>query len=583
MPQEADLNFDFKPTGRNGMGILRARLDGERTLYTVKCDPTIPEVRETILTVLARKRKGIDRAKVEEALEEIAAECLGGDDIEQEKLSQGQHVTKLAEGAELFHCGETAYATVNVHEEGERHNETYSIGSVAFQRWLEARFFRAFGRPATSGAISDAINALSGRAIFHGPEKQVAIRLAHHDGSVYLDLADDTWRAVRITPRGWSIVAEPPVKFLRRKGMAALPTPAKKGAGIDLLRAMLNVRDESQFVLLVAWLLGALHPTGPYPVLAINGEHGSAKSTATKMLRRLIDPNKAMVRSLPRDERDLMIQASNSWICAYDNVSGMRRWVSDALCCLATGGGFGTRKLHTDDEEMLFDVKRPVILNGIEEDATKEDLLDRTIQVSLLTIADEARRTEAEVWDDFDLAAPEILGGLLDAAACAMANVGSVKLDRLPRMADFAKWIVAAEQGGALGWEAGTFMSAYGGNRAGADEAVIEQSAIGAALLAAMDAHPEPAWEGSAQQLLKLLKSHADQETRDREDWPKTVQKFTALLRRIAPAMRRQGINFVTGIREAGGRKLRLTRDPKVCAKRAHLVSAPSDMPFSSE
>ena len=61
-----------------------------------------------------------------------------------------------------------------------------------------------------------------------------------------------------------------------------------------------------------------------------------------------------------------MIAATNGWVVALDNLSHLSTWLSDALCRLATGGGFSTRELYTHDEEKLFDAQRPVILNGIE-------------------------------------------------------------------------------------------------------------------------------------------------------------------------------------------------------------------------
>src|SRR5262245_64966627 len=113
------------------------------------------------------------------------------------------------------------------------------------------------------------------------------------------------------------------------------------------------------------------------------GEQGSAKSTFATILRSLVDPNTAPLRSFPREDRDLFIAASNGWIVGYDNVSRVPPWLSDALCRLATGGGFSTRKLYTDDEEQLFNAQRPTILNGIEDFIDRPDLDSGTIVLKL--------------------------------------------------------------------------------------------------------------------------------------------------------------------------------------------------------
>src|SRR5262249_28732422 len=146
--------------------------------------------------------------------------------------------------------------------------------------------------------------------------------------------------------------------------------------------------------------VAALRPTGPYPFLYLLGEQGSAKSSATQIIRDLIDPFKAPLRTTPRDERDLYIAANNGRVIAYDNVSRLEPWLSDALCRLATGGGFSTRTLYTDYEEVLFDMQRPILMNGIEEVANRGDFLERAIMITLPSISESKRKDEATFWAD---------------------------------------------------------------------------------------------------------------------------------------------------------------------------------------
>ena len=168
------------------------------------------------------------------------------------------------------------------------------------------------------------------------------------------------------------------------------------------------------------------------------GEQGSAKSTFAAILRKLIDPYKAPLRSLPRNEHELSIAASNTHLLVFDNVSSLPQWLSDALCRLATGGGFGARQLYTDQDEVLFDACRPVILNGIENFVSKPDLADRVVFLTLAPIAEEKRRTEAELWSEFEAERPHILGALLDAVVEGLKRLPETRLPKLPRMADFA-------------------------------------------------------------------------------------------------------------------------------------------------
>ena len=196
-----------------------------------------------------------------------------------------------------------------------------------------------------------------------------------------------------------------------------------------------------------------------------------AKTVLSRMVKALIDPNAAPVRALSREQRELMIAANNSYLLAFNNLSGLPHWLSDALCRLATGGSFAVRQLYTDDEEVLFDASRPILLNGIEDVISRPDLGDRAIFLTLAPIPETDRRPEAELWRQFEIAGPRILGALLDAVVQGLRAVNQVQLAALPRMADFALWAAACET---AFWPAGTFAHAYAANRRAAIESIIE-------------------------------------------------------------------------------------------------------------
>jgi hypothetical protein len=303
-------------------------------------------------------------------------------------------------------------------------------------------------------------------------------------------------------------------------------------------------------VLVAGWLVAAPRPGRPFPLLTLNGEQGSAKSTTARILRALIDPNKAALRSVQRDERELMVAATNGWIVALDNLSNIRAWLSDSLCRLSTGGGFATRENYSDDEEVLFDAMRPVLLNGIEELATRSDLLDRAIIVTLPTITEDRRREEADLWREFDEARPRLLGSLLTAVSTALRNLPHVKLDRLPRMADFARFAVAAEP--ALGCTPGAFLDAYTRNRTSANELALEASPIATVLISFVS--EVGTWHGTASDLLKKLNERAG-DTAHAEGWVKSAQSLGGTLKRLAPNLRASCVEVKTGVRSAGSGK----------------------------
>ena len=372
------------------------------------------------------------------------------------------------------------------------------------RRWLVGRFYLMDDKPPSAQALTDALGALEAKAQFGGRVHDVHVRLAGVEGANYLDLANPKWEVVEVTARGWRLITDPPVKFRRAKGMLPLPDPAVAGT-LTELRKFVNVRDDSQRTLLIAWALAALRPSGPYPVLNLTSEHGSGKTTTGEVLRRLIDPNSAMLRAEPRDVRDVMIAATNSWMVAFDNLSELQPWLSDCLCRLSTGGGFSTRELYTDMDEMIFSAQRPALLNGIEEIVTRGDLLDRSLLLDLPPIPEDRRRSTGEFWRSFDAARPRLLGALLEAVSMALRRERTIRLAKLPRMADFAIWATAAAP--ALGWSDNHFVSIYTANREQAHELALDASPVAAALRASAELGD---WSGTAAELLEALTAPAD-------------------------------------------------------------------------
>lgn len=449
-----------------------------------------------------------------------------------EPESQSTVAANLAADWDLWHTpAGDAFATVPVAE----HAETWPVKSQTFKRYIAKKFFEAEGKAINSDALSAALNLMEANALFDGEEHDVHVRVAEQEGNIYIDLCNALWQVVEVSPTGWHIISESPVRFRRSRGMVAFPEPVR-GGSVSQLRGFLNV-DDKTWRLVVAWLAASLRPRGPYPLLALFAEQGSGKSTTGKLLRGLVDPNSAPLRSEHRDARDLMIGANNSWCLAYDNLSFVPSWLSDALCRLSTGGGFATRELYTDQDEIIFDAMRPVMLTSIEEVATRSDLLDRCLIVWLPSIPEDKRRSEEEMMLAFEHVQPQILGALFDALSGALRELPNTQLDKLPRMADFARWVTAAES--ALGWDSGDFMAAYQGNRDSANDLAIESSPVGQPLLVCLEANGW--WDGTATALLDEIEKHVSEQTKRHKAWPKNGRSLAGQLKRISPNLRLAG------------------------------------------
>jgi len=454
--------------------------------------------------------------------------------------SDASFLIQLTADMEFFH---TPTDDRYVSYERDMHRETHPLGRGSrFKEELARRFYTQKGRPPSTNAMTSAMPIFEDRAYRSAPAVEVYTRVGKHEGAIYIDLADKDWRAIEIKADGWRVVHNPPVRFRRAKGMLPLPDPAC-GGHLSELRPFINVPDDENWALVAAWLVMAVHPDGPYPILDIHGEQGSAKTTTTKRLRQVIDPARPLTRAQPKEERDLMIAAKNSRIIAIDNVSHLPSWLSDAHCRIATGAGFGARSLYTDDEEQLFDGKLPQILTAIEEVATRGDFLDRSIIVNLPSIPANQRIPEEKTETAFLAAHPRILGGLCDALTMALRRAPTVHLPELPRMADFALWAVAAEP--ALGIKKGSFLTAYAQNRENAVGTELEASAIGSLILALAREQDESGWSGTIQDLLAELTRRADatgDDVRWHKGWPTQANKLSGMLTRLAPALRTSGV-----------------------------------------
>ena len=468
------------------------------------------------------------------------AEGRGAGQKEQQ-ASQADLLVELAAAAYLFHDPNSeVYATIPV----RGHKETYRLDQKAFKNWLRYRFYEHTSKAPGGQAVTDAVGTLAGKAAFDAPERETHVRVAGHEGNLYLDLANEAWEVVEITTEGWRVMPgrSAPVRFRRPGGMLPLPHPVG-GGDLSGLRRLLNLPEDDHergWRLIAAWLVAALHPSGPYPALILQGEQGSAKSSAQELLRACLDPNSVSLRTYPRNELDLVIAANNGRVVSFDNLSGLPGWLSDALCRIATGGGLSTRTLYTNEGETLFSAKRPLVMNGIASVATRPDLLDRSLVVELPVIPEERRRTEREVKAEFEAEHPRILGALLDAAAGALRRLPSVRPEKRPRMAEFAEWITAAE--GTLGWEPGTFMAAYDEARAEAEGAAIEGDPVADAVLALMADKRE--WTGTPKELYETLSLRAGEKVQRTKAWPKAAQSLTPRLKRLAPVLRKLGLEF---------------------------------------
>jgi hypothetical protein len=371
---------------------------------------------------------------------------------------------------------------------------------------------------------------------FEKPAQHANVRVAAAGGNIYLDLADDVGRCVEVRPDGWQVLGESPVPFYRPISTRPLPVP-DEGGSIDDLAHFVNVVPD-ELPIIMAYLMAVLDPSVPCPILIQIGSAGTAKSTNSRILKRLIDPSVGAGGSVPTNERELIITAANDMLLFFDNVSNLNGNSSDMLCRMSTGGGYRTRKLYTVDDLALFEVRRPVMITAVHNPVCRTDLASRCLIIEPPAIPKGGRRPEREIYREFEAKHPLILGAMLTLLAKTLAADQNVSLDDDYRMADFA--VHAARVEAAAGWPKGSLTQGLRSNASCMREDMMESNVVASAIVNM--AEMLGTWTGTADQLDNALRNVVRLE-RHRE-LPSNLANLARQVMEIAPLLGDRGISI---------------------------------------
>lgn len=484
------------------------------------------------------------------------------------KQAVAQILIEIGKTVELFHDQmQVPYAAV---KEGSV-QRVLRLRGKQFKNWLAGRFYDDTGKAVNSEAMASAllileVQASRGQCIF------LHNRFARTSDAIWLDLCDDKWRAVKVTKEGWEVLETPPILFRRFNHQAPLPIPEKNGDLRKILWFLNLVREEDKLLILV-WLVVAPIVNIPRPILGCHGSQGSAKTTAARMLRMSLDPSAVESIEIGRDPMELAQVLDHHAIPFFDNVTHIQPWQADMLCRAVTGGGFTKRELYTDTDDVLMSFKRAILVTGINVPTVAPDLLDRFLLVLLERIPPKNRREEVELWQEFEAVRPCILGGLLSTLSEAMRIYPTLERRALPRMADFARWGMAAAE--ALGYGADVFLTAMFGNVEHQVEEVLESDPVAQSVRKFLEKQSNTRWEGTAALLLaELTKLHGQGEKGD--GWPKQPHHLTRRLRILQATLEDVGIeiNFLPKSKE--GRKVALQFQPARLGREKSVTSVTS-------
>ena len=420
--------------------------------------------------------------------------------------------------------------------------EVYRLEDKKYQMLIRKRFYDELGKAISKDNISQAIGALEAKALYEGDELEVYKRCAEVDGVTYYDLCNKESTIIRIDENGWSIDESKQILFIRKNNMSEQVMPEYYEELLELLDKHFRFKSEEDRILHAVSLVTRLISDIPHPIEVIHGEKGASKTTTMRKNRSLIDPSPRDVISIPKAIQDLAITISNNYMPCFDNLDNISSDKSDLFCIASTGGGYSKRKLYSNDDESIVSFKSRITLNGINVIATKADLLDRCIVLTLDRIPEDERKEERLVWDSFNKDKPMILGAMFDVLSKAKRIYKTVNLTKLGRMADFTRWGYAVAEACGIGGE--KFLEAYLNNQRKANQEAVDSSPIVTALIKYMNENKS--FTGTVSQLLLCLNQIAEDEQIDITSklWAKEPNVLSRRLNEMKSNLELEGIYY---------------------------------------
>jgi hypothetical protein len=441
--------------------------------------------------------------------------------------------------------------------------------------WLRRLMWEEEGRSVSGEYLKMAAGTLSAQAEFSGVVRELYTRAAWHEGVLYYELRPG--RVVRVGPGGWTFEANPPVQFRRYVNLKVLPDP-KAGGSLDVLDELINLKSERDRRLFKAYLVTLPLEHVGRPIFNASGAMGSGKTTIQRLIKRLLDPTAP--ETVRFDPRDFLQKAMHAYIVMLDNQNTIPEWASDTLCRLVTGEADSKRRLYTDDEDFIIELRRAALLNGINVPTDRGDVLDRSLVVELERIPDGERKSEEQLWELFAREHARLLGSLFDTLSKAIALKPSIKLSRRPRLADWGEYAASVYE--VMSWEAETFLNDWDEVVRTQNRATLDGSPVAQAIIKLMEEHEECSQTSS--KMHALLKEIAEAQGVDvgrDKAWPKSARWLWRRIQEVVPLLVAVGIE-ASRQRDEAGTTIALRKIPKNDASDASQDHKRIDKPYTA-
>lgn len=414
--------------------------------------------------------------------------------------------------------------------------------------WLRGLMWDAEGITLGSEPLRAVVGTLAAFALRSGDERELHTRAAMHEGALYYQLGPG--RFVHVDESGWRIVNTAPVLFRSIPNLKPLPDPVE-GGYLEAVKGYVNLKTERDSRMFVAYTVSVVLPHIPRPILQTTGVQGSGKTTLGRLIKRTLDPT--MPEAVRVDHRDFVQNASHVYLLLLDNLNSLPEWAVDILCRLVTGEADAKRSLYTDDEDFIYQMRRGVILNGINAPAERGDIQDRTLPVELERIPDHKRTSEASLWESFEAEHPKLLGAIFGTLSDALAALPTISLRKRPRLADWGEYAAAIYE--VMGWGTEQFITDWGQVVKAQNQGTLDGSPVAQTVLSFMEGRNR--YEGSSSDLHGKLVEEAEKlniDTKKDKTWPKSSSWLWRRLKEVLPMLAAMGIRADKVEKETGSK-----------------------------
>jgi hypothetical protein len=421
--------------------------------------------------------------------------------------------------------------------------------------WLRRLMWEEEGRCVSGEYLKMAAGTLSAHAEFSGLYRELYTRAAWREGILYYELRPG--KVVRVGQGGWTFEANPPVLFRRYVNLKALPDP-EAGGSLDVLDELVNLKSERDRRLFKAYLVTLPLEQVGRPIFNASGAMGSGKTTIGRVAKRSWDPTAP--ETVRFDPRDFLQKAMHAYVVMLDNQNSIPEWAADTLCRLVTGEADSKRRLYTDEEDVIIELRRATILNSINVPTERGDVLDRSLVVELERIPDGERKTEEELWERFQTEHPKVLGALFDTLSRAIALKPSIELSRRPRLADWGEYAASVYE--VMGWGAETFLKDWDEVVRVQNQATLDGSPVAQAIIKFMEDKEEyVATSSEMHGKLKVVAAQIGVDVERDKAWPKSARWLWRRIKEVLSLLVAAGIEASRG-RDESAKQITLRKIP---------------------